>query len=121
MSTATTTKPRSKGIRMTDAALEEVLRLRSRKGEDLLLRVGIKGGGCSGLSYTMDFEQADKITPRDETFDYEGGFRVVVDKKSLLFLYGLTLDYSDDLLEGGFKFNNPNAERSCSCGTSFSA
>jgi len=114
-------KPRSKGIRMTQAALEEVLRLRERKGEELFLRVGIKGGGCSGLSYTMNFDEPDNVTPRDEAFDYEGGFKVVVDKKSLLFLYGLELDYSDDLLGGGFKFNNPNAERSCSCETSFSA
>jgi len=117
----TATKPRAKGIRMTDTALEEVLRLRERKGEDLILRVGIKGGGCSGLSSTMDFDKPENITPRDEAFDYEGGFKVVVDKKSMLFLYGLTLDYSDELLDGGFKFNNPNAERSCSCGTSFSA
>jgi iron-sulfur cluster assembly protein len=117
----TVAKTRTKGIRMTAEALEEVLRLRERKGEDLLLRVGIKGGGCSGLSYTMDFDKPENITARDEAFDYDGGFRVVVDKKSMLFLYGLTLDYSDDLLEGGFKFNNPNAERSCSCGTSFSA
>ncbi|WP_287130218.1 iron-sulfur cluster assembly accessory protein [Candidatus Cyanaurora vandensis] len=115
------TKSRAKGIRMTQAALDEVLQLRERKGEDLYLRVGIKGGGCSGLSYTMSFEDPTNVTPRDEAFSYEGGFQVVVDKKSMLFLYGLELDYSDDLLGGGFKFNNPNADRSCSCGSSFSA
>lgn len=119
--TAPTTRrlPR-RGIKMTDAALAEVLRLRERRDEDLILRVGVKGGGCSGLSYTMVFEQADNLTANDEVFDH-AGFKVVSDKKSLLFLYGLVLDYSDDLLGGGFKFNNPNAERSCSCGSSFSA
>jgi iron-sulfur cluster assembly protein len=121
MTAATPTRrlPR-RGIKMTDVALSEVLRLRERKGEDLLLRVGVKGGGCSGLSYTMNFEDVGNIGPNDEVFDHEG-FKVVSDKKSLLFLYGLVLDYSDDLLGGGFQFNNPNAERSCSCGSSFSA
>jgi len=109
-----------RGIKMTDAALNEILRLRERRGDDLLLRVGVKGGGCSGLSYTMDFEQPENVTERDEVFE-QSGFKIVSDKKSLLFLYGLVLEYSDDLLGGGFKFNNPNAERSCSCGSSFSA
>jgi iron-sulfur cluster assembly protein len=117
--TITTAKPRAKGIKMTESALQEMLRLRAEKGTDLSLRLGLKGGGCSGLSYTMDFEEPDKVTPKDEVFDYEDGFRLVIDKKSLLFLYGLELDFSDDLLAGGFKFNNPNAQRSCSCGASF--
>ncbi len=112
---------KKKGIQMTANALEEVLRLRERRPDDLFLRVGVKGGGCSGLSYTMDFDRPENITVHDEVYDYDAGFKVIVDKKSLLFLYGLVLDYSDDLLDGGFKFNNPNAERSCSCGTSFSA
>ncbi len=120
MTTAVKPRPK-KGILMTAHALEEVLRLRERKGEDLYLRVGLKGGGCSGLSYTMSFEEPDQVTIHDEVFDYEGGFKVIVDKKSMLFLYGLELDFSDELLDGGFKFNNPNAARSCSCGTSFSA
>ncbi|BAC92323.1 HesB/IscA family protein [Gloeobacter violaceus] len=109
-----------RGIQMTESALAEVMRLRERRGGDLMLRVGVKGGGCSGLSYTMDFEEESNVTAHDEVFDHSG-FKVVSDKKSLLFLYGLVLDYSDELLGGGFKFNNPNAERSCSCGSSFSA
>jgi iron-sulfur cluster assembly protein len=118
--TATRRLPR-RGIQMTDTALQQILSLRDQRGgEDLLLRVGVKGGGCSGLSYTMDFETPDNVTDRDEIFE-QNGCRIVSDKKSLLFLYGLVLDYSDELLGGGFKFNNPNAERSCSCGSSFSA
>ncbi|MBC8123685.1 MAG: iron-sulfur cluster assembly accessory protein [Gemmatimonadaceae bacterium] len=118
MTTVKTTP--KKGIQMTDTALERVLGLREDQGIDLILRVGVKGGGCSGLSYTMNFEDPGNITQHDEVYDYDG-FKVVSDKKSLLFLYGLVLDYSDSLLGGGFKFNNPNAERSCSCGSSFSA
>jgi iron-sulfur cluster assembly protein len=110
----------AKGIQLTDSGLKEVLRLRERKGADLWLRVGVKGGGCSGLSYTMDFDSPDSVTEHDEVYSYASGFSVIVDKKSLLYLYGLVLDYSDDLLGGGFKFVNPNAQRSCSCGSSFS-
>lgn len=82
------------------------------------LRVGVKGGGCSGLSYTMQFEE--KPGDHDKVQDSEG-VRIFVDPKSYLYLNGLTLDYSTDLIGGGFKFVNPNATRTCSCGTSFSA
>jgi len=82
------------------------------------LRVGIKGGGCSGFSYTLDV--TDKPDATDEVFESQGQ-RVVCDPKSLLYLDGTEVDYSDDLLKGGFVFNNPNAKRSCGCGASFSA
>lgn len=117
MTEATQTPP--KGIQMTDSALKHVLELREKQGRDLCLRVGVKGGGCSGMSYTMDFEDPSNIQDSDEIFEYEG-FKVVSDPKSMLYIYGLVLDYTDALIGGGFKFTNPNAAQTCGCGTSFS-
>lgn len=88
----------------------------------LVLRMGVRNGGCSGLSYVMDFSTEEDIEEEDEVDTYdevEGGIRCVVDAKSLLYLYGLELDYSDELIGGGFQFFNPNAEDSCGCGSSF--
>lgn len=86
----------------------------------LILRMGVRNGGCSGLSYVMDFSTEDDKKDDDEVDTYEReGIQCVVDAKSLLYLYGLELDYSDDLIGGGFKFFNPNAEESCGCGSSF--
>ncbi len=82
------------------------------------LRVGIKGGGCSGFSYTLDV--TDKPAADDEVFE-SGGQKIVCDPKSLLYLDGTEVDYNEDMLKGGFVFNNPNAKRSCGCGASFSA
>ncbi len=118
--TPSATPTSTRGIQMTDAALRQVLMLRDRHGNDLCLRVGVRQGGCSGMSYMMDFETLDNIKPDDETFDYEG-FTVVCDRKSLLYLYGLVLDYSDAMIGGGFQFTNPNANQTCGCGKSFSA
>jgi iron-sulfur cluster assembly protein len=109
-----------RGIQMTDAALNHVLMLREKQGTDLCLRVGVRGGGCSGMSYTMNFEDPSNIQESDEVFDYSG-FKVVCDPKSMLYLYGLVLDYSDALIGGGFQFTNPNADQTCGCGKSFSA
>lgn len=109
-----------RGILMTESALSHVLALRSKQGTDLCLRVGVRGGGCSGMSYTMDFEDPSNIQATDEVYDYEG-FKVVCDPKSLLYLYGMQLDYSDALIGGGFQFTNPNANQTCGCGKSFSA
>jgi len=79
----------------------------------------VKGGGCSGLSYTMDFD--DKIQEGvDEVFDVDGGLKVLVDKKSLLYLWGTELNYSDGLNGRGFEWINPQASRVCGCGNSFS-
>lgn len=108
-----------KGILMTDAALKQVLLLRDRQGKDLCLRVGVRQGGCSGMSYIMDFEDPGNIRESDEAFDYEG-FKVVCDPKSMLYLYGLVLDYNDAMIGGGFQFTNPNANQTCGCGKSFS-
>lgn len=82
------------------------------------VRVGVKGGGCSGLSYTMDLAEAP--TDEDKVFDFDG-VKVFCDKKSYFYLNGLTLDFLDALMGGGFKFINPNATATCGCGSSFSA
>lgn len=122
MTQATTTvaQPQQRGIQMTDNALKHVLQLREQQGKDLCLRVGVRNGGCSGMSYMMDFEDLGNIQPTDEVYDYDG-FKVICDPKSLLYLYGLVLDYSNALIGGGFQFTNPNADQTCGCGKSFSA
>ncbi len=81
------------------------------------LRVGVKGGGCSGLSYVMEFD--DKTEPSDEIVKLDDGFKVVIDKKSILYLFGTELNYSDGLNGKGFEWVNPNASRTCGCGESF--
>ncbi len=112
------TQPQKRGILLTEAALKHVLALREKQGKDLYLRVGVRQGGCSGMSYMMDFEEPSQLRENDEVFDYEG-FKIVCDPKSMLYLYGLMLDYSDALIGGGFQFTNPNAAQSCGCGKSF--
>lgn len=82
------------------------------------LRVGVKGGGCSGLSYVMDFDS--KIETNDEVVNLENGLKVIIDKKSILYLFGTELNYSDGLNGKGFEWVNPNASRTCGCGESFS-
>ena len=106
-------------IVLTEKATEEVKRLlKLENKQDWGLRVGVAGGGCSGLSYTLAFDEKPKET--DSVYDMDG-IKVFVDPKSFLFLAGMKLDYSTDLLNGGFRFINPNAKRTCSCGSSFSA
>jgi iron-sulfur cluster assembly protein len=106
------------GIQLSESALQQVKLLQQKQGRDLCLRVGVRQGGCSGMSYIMDFEDPSKITAHDEVFDYDG-FKIVCDRKSLLYLYGLMLDYSDAMIGGGFQFTNPNAAQTCGCGKSF--
>jgi len=112
------TQSTKKGIQMTETALNHVLFLREKQGKDLCLRVGVRQGGCSGMSYMMDFQDPSQILEDDEVYDYEG-FKLVCDRKSMLYLYGLVLDYSDAMIGGGFQFTNPNAAQSCGCGKSF--
>jgi iron-sulfur cluster assembly protein len=112
------TQSKQSGIQLSQTALRQVKSLQEKQGQDLCLRVGVRQGGCSGMSYMMDFEQESQITPQDEVFDYDG-FKIVCDKKSLLYLYGLMLDYSDAMIGGGFQFTNPNANQTCGCGKSF--
>lgn len=107
------------GIQLTDTALKHIKMLREQQGnKELCLRVGVRQGGCSGMSYMMDFEEPNQVRDNDEVFDYEG-FKIVCDPKSLLYLYGLVLDYSNAMIGGGFQFTNPNAAQTCGCGKSF--
>ncbi len=118
--TEVTTVPQ-RGIQLTEEALNHVLMLKQQQGnENLCLRVGVRQGGCSGMSYMMDFENLDNITEHDDIFDYEG-FKIICDRKSLLYLYGMVLDYSNAMIGGGFQFTNPNANQTCGCGKSFAA
>lgn len=106
-------------ITIEENALNHILELMVSEGitpNTHHLRVGVKGGGCSGLSYTMDFD--DIITEMDEVVDLEV-IKVVIDKKSVLYLYGTELTYSDGLNGKGFQWVNPNASRECGCGSSF--
>jgi iron-sulfur cluster assembly protein len=106
-------------ITIGDKALEHVVELMMQQGmtpDTHFLRVGVKGGGCSGLSYAMDFD--DNITEMDEVIDLNV-MKVVIDKKSVLYLYGTQLEYSDGLNGKGFHWINPQASRTCGCGESF--
>ncbi len=106
-------------VSMTDAALKEVQRLLDLQGiTEGGLRLGVKGGGCSGLSYTVNFD--DKIGEFDSVTEIDG-VKVIVDAKSAIYLQGMTLDYQKDMVSGAFKFINPNASKTCGCGESFSA
>jgi len=105
-------------ITLTDSATAKVDQLIKAEGdEDMALRVAVRPGGCSGFSYEMYFDT--EFTADDNTIESDG-VKVVVDSSSALMLEGATLDYKDGLEESGFSINNPNAERTCGCGQSFS-
>jgi len=106
-------------ISITEKAKNHVADLRSREGytDEYNIRVSVKGGGCSGLMYDLDFD--NKIDAADQVFE-DKGVKILVDKKSLLYLLGTTLDFTDGLNGKGFHFVNPNASRTCGCGESFS-
>ena len=109
-------------ISLTSGALQHLEKLGKDKGQiPIILRVGVKSGGCSGMSYVMDFvEPGEEVISGDTVLNLEEGkIEIRIDPKSLLYLFGLQLDYSDALIGGGFKFFNPNAESTCGCGTSF--
>ncbi len=106
-------------VTMSEAAMKEVRRLMNVQGvTEAGLRLGVKGGGCSGLSYTVNFDE--KIGPHDSVYEIEG-IKVIVDMKSAIYLQGTQLDFHKDLTGGAFKFVNPNAQKTCGCGESFSA
>lgn len=104
-------------VQLTAPAGEKVRALIAREAQGAFLRIAISGGGCNGLSYKMKFVPAPK---RGDILVQTAGVPVVVDSKSALYLKGTHLDYSSAMIAGGFKFSNPNAKASCSCGESFS-
>jgi iron-sulfur cluster assembly protein len=106
-------------ITLTVTAVDKVKKLLEQRGTpDIGLRIGVRGGGCSGNSYFMEF--CDAESPGDEVID-AGGVRLYVDLKSAVLLTGTEIDYVEGLMGAGFKFNNPNVRHSCACGESFSA
>ncbi len=107
-------------VALSEAAAKQVKALKRAQSlpDTVFLRMGVKGGGCSGLSYSLEFDS--EIGPQDKEFEIDG-IKVVVDKKSYLYLNGTTLDYVQQGLTGGFTFVNPSAKSSCGCGHSFSA
>jgi iron-sulfur cluster assembly protein len=106
-------------ITVTEAAKNRVIELltEEKKDDTYFLRVGVKGGGCSGLSYVLEFD--NKEQEFDETFE-DKGIKIVCDRKSILYLFGTELDFSSGLNGKGFEFKNPQASRVCGCGQSFS-
>ena len=104
-------------VTLTDAAIAQVQRLKAKDGrEEAFLRLGVKGGGCSGFEYVMKLDTERRANDLVAQFD---GFEAVCDDRSAKFLAGATFHYTGNLMGGGFKFENPNAVRSCGCGTSF--
>ncbi len=106
-------------IALTARAVQEIRRIISdqKLPENTALRVGVKGGGCSGFSYQLGFD--DQVGEIDQVTEFEG-VKVVCDPKSFLYLNGTQIDFEDNLMGRGFKFGNPNAAKSCGCGESFS-
>ncbi len=105
-------------VTVTDKAKDKIFELRKEEGkaDDSHIRVGVVGGGCSGLMYNLEFDSQKQ--PTDMVFE-DKGVKIVVDKKSILYLAGTVLDFSDGLNGKGFQFVNPNASRTCGCGESF--
>jgi len=115
------TRTASKGIQITEKALAKIRAAIVKEGispEQGGLRLGVQGGGCSGLSYNIRFDTRPR--ERDRVFQH-GDVRVFVDPKSFIYLHGMTLDYQETLMQQGFVFVNPNASKSCGCGSSFTA
>ncbi|CBZ50208.1 putative HesB-like domain containing protein [Neospora caninum Liverpool] len=118
---------RGKLVKVTPKALARIEELKRKRKEGagtdrpFVIRLGVRSGGCSGLSYALDIVDEASAAPSDHREDFEeaGGFSIVVDPQSLLYVIGTKLDYADDLIGGGFRVSNPNASRSCGCGMSF--
>jgi iron-sulfur cluster assembly protein len=109
-------------LKITEGAVKEFKKALSELGDEgkpQVVRVSVQGGGCSGFMYGLGFVPSEDITADDVVEDYDG-LKVAVDKKSLLYLDGTTIDWVEDLSQRGFKFNNPNAKKTCGCNKSFS-
>ena len=110
----------ARGVQVTERALARIRSAMTKENvspEEGGLRLGVQGGGCSGLTYNIRFDS--KARERDRIFEFDG-VRVFVDPKSFIYLHGMTLDYQETLMQQGFMFVNPNSSKSCGCGTSFS-
>ena len=113
--------PPGQGLHVTERAIKRIRAAMAKEGispEEGGLRLGVMGGGCSGLSYSIKFDTQPR--ERDRIYEFDG-VRVFVDPKSFLYLHGMTLDYEETLMRQGFNFINPNSTRSCGCGSSFSS
>jgi iron-sulfur cluster assembly protein len=111
----------SQGLAVTERAVKRIRATLAKEGispSEGGLRLGVMGGGCSGLSYSIRFDSRPR--ERDRVFEFDG-VRVFIDPKSFIYLHGMTLDYEETLMRQGFNFINPNSSRSCGCGTSFSS
>ena len=116
-----TNAPAPEGLHVTESAVKRIRIAMAKEGvspEEGGLRLGVSGGGCSGLSYVMKFDSHPR--ERDRVFEFDG-VRVFIDPKSFVYLHGMTLDFEETLIRQGFNFINPNSTRSCGCGSSFSA
>jgi len=120
MAETTELKEVGEDIKVTDRAIQEIKNIMKEQSipQNYVLRVGVQGGGCSGFQYSLAFDE--NMSENDFAYDFEN-VKVVVDYKSLLYLKGVSLDFQDGLNGRGFVFNNPNATRTCGCGSSFSA
>ncbi len=119
MKVAETTTTTEAKIHVTPKAVTKIREAFAREGvSGGGLRLGVLGGGCSGLSY--QFKYAPEPRPKDHVFEFDG-VKVFIDPKSMVYLNGMTLDFKESLIYSGFSFENPNAKKSCSCGTSFTA
>lgn len=118
METIETNTSNQQAVHLTPAAVAAVKEIIAKKNMgNAALRLGVEGGGCSGMTYQLKFDL--EVGPHDDSYEFDG-LRVLVDKKSAVYLAGVTLDFSKALVGGGFKFINPNAKQSCGCGESFS-
>jgi len=111
----------AKAVQVTERALEKIRAAMAKENVSAAeggLRLGVQGGGCSGLSYSIRFDS--KPRERDRVYEFEG-VRLFVDPKSFIYLHGMVLDYEQSLMKQGFNFVNPNSSKSCGCGSSFSA
>lgn len=110
-------------INLTESAIKELKRYQTDQeiASDAIVRVKIEGGGCSGFQYALSFQDSDDLNPDNDNLYEFDGIRVAVDKKSMLYLDGTTVNWIEDLSQRGFSFENPNATKGCGCGKSFSA